>query len=367
MTYARKFNLWKYGSLAAYAGYEGYRAHGKSHRVHHTSPPVHSHGTWPGPMPRPEKPYKKDETGKVMASTAYIKGSHLTPAEKLRFHDAPSLEYQYANSFSVTSGAGVGINPSIYTITDIQSIYGASAFSSQLVAGAFGSSTTQAGLAPVTSVNADVDVLTKSAEWTFEIVNMGPNIAFGTLYICKARDDTTSITVPSSAWEQGVDDEAGVTATYGTAAVVKSTWPFGRPKPAKGFRATWTIVGAYDMDFDPGETKRHTVVIGINKIRSYNDIIQCTNGCLKGVTHYAFMVARGGPGDTSNTTAAGTIEFTPIKLIAIHGIKMRIAVAEKPSKVLNQYSGLPTSGSTNLYTMNDDTGANVNVNTVNYG
>lgn len=309
-----------------------------------------------------------DHSGKVMVSNAFIKGSTLNAKQKRKYHDSPSLEYQYCSSWSLASGAGVGINPGIYTITDIQSVFSGNALNGQLVAETFSSSTAQQALKPVTRVNANVSVLVKNFEWTFEMTNMAPNVTFCTLYICKARDDTGSTTnVPSLVWENAVDDQAGVDATYGTAAIVSKLWPFGKPKPNASFRESWTIIHTKDLDFDPGETKRHVVNCQINKERDFADIVENSAGYLKGISHYAFIVGRGGPADTSNTTAVGTIEFSPCKIIGVSGIKQRITVAEKASKILNQYNGLPTAGAANLYTMNDDSGAAVNVNTVNYG
>lgn len=309
----------------------------------------------------------KDSAGKVMQTSAFVKGSKMTPKLRSKYADAYEWNYQYAASFGFTSGAGAGIDTSKYQISDLQSVYTGTALVGTLVPMAFSATSNSTGDAPVISQNTNYSVLCTNVKISLEMVNMAPSVTFVTLYIVKARDDTfTQLVAPSTAWETAVDNISGVTAGTGTPANVKSTWPFGRPTPNQSFKDVWTTVHTCDIDLDPGETRRHVVDIQINKERDWFDISQNT-GCLKGITHYIFAATRGAPGDTSNTPALGTVMFCPHKIVGVCGIEQKGKVAIKTSKVLNQTSSISTAGAAALYTMNDDKGAADNVVTVNYG
>jgi len=309
----------------------------------------------------------KDSAGKVMQTEAFVKGSKMTPKMKEKYADALEWHYQYCANFGFTSGAGAGIDTSKYQVADMQSFYTGTALVGTLVPMAFSANSTTTGTAPTISQNTNYSVLATNVKVTVELVNMAPSVTFLTIYIVKARDDAfTQLTVPSTAWETAVDNISGVTAVTGTAANVKSTWPFGRPTPNQSFKDVWTTVHTQDMDLDPGETRRHIINIQINKERDWYDLQQNT-GAVKGITHYIFAVARGAPGDTSNTPALGTVMFCPHKIVGVCGIEQKGKVALKPSKVLNQTNTISTAGAAALYTMNDDKGSADNVVTVNYG
>lgn len=276
------------------------------------------------------------------------------------FENGNRAEYQYVTDFNVASNVGVNTNPSRYYLANVQEIYSGVGLTGTMVPMAFGQTAAEAALAPTTT-SATTEVLIRRAEYTMEFTNMAPQPCFLTIYVLKSAKDTGSDVAgtPSVIWESAVDDESGTAG----AANVSSLWPFGRPTPNKSFRDRWTTVHTFDCTLSVGEVRRHTMHIGINKHRNYGDLLQ-NQGFLKGITHYCLVVARGPPTDTNNSALAGTIMFAPTKVVGVIGTKQYVTVTEKQSKVLNQYNGLPTVGVAALYSVNDDSGAAVNVNQV---
>lgn len=293
----------------------------------------------------------------VKQTHAYIAGSKLSPSEQRLFQNANKAEYQYTTSFFVTSGAGAGHDPSKHVIKDIALVFDGLGITGTLVPMCFSQTSGEAGIKPGL-LNASIPVLLKRVQYDIEFVNQSPSSQFVTIYIVKAaRDTATTSTLPSAAWETSVNSESGTAG----AASVTATWPFGRPTPNQAFKNHWTTIHTFDCTLNPGEARRHSVEVGVNKIRDYQAMTVNT-AYVKGISHYVFMVARGTPGDTSNTSTAGTIMFTPTKIIGIIGIKQYIAVTNKQSKIVNQFNDLPTTGSTNLYVINDDSGAATDAN-----
>lgn len=309
------------------------------------------------------KEVSRAEGGTIRSTQHFIKGPSLTDAQRNKFRDAYTAEYQYVGSFGISSGKGTAQDPSRQYVTNIQSLYSGNAVTAVMTPLAFQQSAGAAGLQPG-SQTAEVDILIPHFEWTFEFTNMAPSCAFVTIYILRSRKDTgSSIITPQVLWETAVDQQAG----SALASTISQNWPFQRAQGNKGFNEQWETVHTLECTMNPGEVRRHQINAQVNQVRSYAEL-SANQGWVKGMTYYAMLVARGTPADSANTNAIGTIQIAPCKIVGIYGVKQHCKVAMQQSKILAQFNSLPTVGTATQYTINDDSGAVVGLHTdANYG
>lgn len=339
----------QYGAKALYGAAALYATSGSkvrpTHHHHHSAPKRVVH--------------QISNSDHIRQTFAKVRGSKLSPSDHKLFDTGNKAEYQYVAGFTLATNVGVSTDPSKHYVQNLQLLGDGTGITGTLVPLCFNQNAGEAAIAPGT-YNAGMEILMRRYEINVEFVNMSPGSQFVTLYFVKSNGDTavTTTGTPSVAWETAVDEVSGLPNSLTTNS---SLWPFGRPTPNKGFRDRWTTVHTFDCTLNPGEGRRHTVQIGVNKKRTYADILH-NPGFVHGITHYVFMVARGLPADTLNTPVGGTVMFAPSKIVGVIGTKQHITCAERPSKVLGQFTNLPTVGVASLFSINDDSGAAVNVN-----
>jgi len=299
----------------------------------------------------------------IKVSRFKLKGKPLSKRNATLFQASYKNRYEFTGAFSGTTSQGVATDPSKQYITAINSFMAGVAYTGTHVPQCFQLNATTTGLAPSAS-NGNFAVLTRSAKWTLEFTNMAPSSAIVTFYLVKAKKSTGTGTItPVTYWETAIDAESGVLGS----GTLTSTFPFNTPRTVTAFKDAWSIVHTLETTLNPGECQRHIInAPALNIVKNYQKYVN-NQGWVANNTYYLFFTQRGTPADTSNTTAIGTVEFAPSKIVGVFGYELTTAVSPTRQVNTTQTTTLPGVGVANLYSMNDDSGGNVNVNTVNYG
>lgn len=293
----------------------------------------------------------------IKQCTVNIKNK-ATDSQKARFKDGTYGSYQSAGTFSMVSGIAAG-NLNVQKAQYIGSIWGGTEIGA-ISANSWRATAAWYALRPSTAAS-DMEGITllKSFTSQLEFTNMEPTATFLSIYVLKSRVDSTTVLDPSTIWESSID------ACIGDNPASTIGMPNATPS-GQLFHSTYKIVDATHLAIGVGETRRHNINIYLNKVVPLRGV--AANAMIKGITHQIMFVARGVPVDTDPTQAAGLIMYSPVKFIGVMTSRYVTKAAVKPSRVNYQTNNVSSVGAGSaLYTMNDDTGASVNVATVAVG
>jgi len=262
-----------------------------------------------------------------------------------------------AVGFSVVSSAGA--NPAANELNrqcrQTVSTYGKGSSLLQLFTQGYSSNTDYVVLNPTLSpYSYNGRFVYKGIKGSFEFTNQEQTNTSIKIYMCIARTDDNTCPLPTTTWEEGLDETAGSTG----ATFANNYMPNTSPNLSKKFRNLWRIGNVATVHLQPGQTHKHFWAHKVNKTLSISEMND--KDMLKDVTVSFMFVARGVPVDfdaTHTHGAATLIAYSPTKLVGVVSTKYDFApVFALPANHLQNnalYSGAPTV----INLVNEESGA----------
>jgi len=176
------------------------------------------------------------------------------------------------------------------------------------------------------------------------------------IYLVHAKNTTSSTRTPRDLWNDGLEQ-----ITPGTYATANTTFtPFEKPTTLKIFNMAWRVLHKKRLTLEPGREHQANFSFKPNRIfdMEYTELYDH----FKGITTRWMIVTRGTLGDTNNTVGTvGDITLGPSKYIGYQDIVYKSKLLSPYPKNYNQVSNWDTSV-TNLYAINDESGARQDIN-----
>jgi len=176
------------------------------------------------------------------------------------------------------------------------------------------------------------------------------------VYLVHPKNTTSSTRTPRDTWNDGLENIS--TDTYATANTIFT--PFQRPQASKNFNMQWRTLFKKTITLEPGREANFNLNFHPNRIfdMEYTD----TFDHFKGITTRWMICTRGTLGDTSNAVGTvGDITLGPSKYIGYQDITYTSRLLT-PFPRRYELNGAWDVAVTNLYTVNDESGARIDIN-----
>jgi len=176
------------------------------------------------------------------------------------------------------------------------------------------------------------------------------------VYLVHPKNTTSSTRTPRDTWNDGLENIS--TDTYATNNTIFT--PFQKPQATKNFNMQWRTLFKRTITLEPGREANFSLNFAPNRIfdMEYTD----TFDHFKGITTRWMIATRGTLGDTGATGGAvGDITLGPSKYIGYQDITYTSRLLT-PFPRRYELSGAWDTSVTNLYNINDASGARIDVN-----
>jgi len=271
-----------------------------------------------------------------------------------------TLENAIAISISsTTSGTQPGANQLNRQTVSTLGPYGFGVALTQLYQQTYASNSQYDVLDPtVASYSYSGKMLYKGISGTYEISNCEKTNTIVKIYMCVSKSNAVTYVAPSTVWEEGLDETAGITG----ATFANNYMPNAHPNTSKKFRDNWRIVKSATFNMTPGQTQKHFFRHTSNSVVDVSNLAEYNN--LKGITIAFLVVSRGTPVDVdvAQTHAAATnIVYSPVKMVGIAVTKYRFANIFGLPPVHLQNNSLYSAAPLNIWEVNDESGVVVDI------
>lgn len=206
----------------------------------------------------------------------------------------------------------------------------------------------------------------KNIKSTITLVNQGPSTAEIEIMIIMYKNTTSSAKTALTYWQQGLDDiDQNITNRVDTTTAGYSTTyakidPDMKPYLSKDFTKMYWTVGKKKLSLETGREHKEVFNFNINRFIDYDHVNDFDK--IKGMTCELLIFTKGAIGDTNNDLTIGTITYGPSKVVGVINTKV---YAQMINAMPRQWSA-PTqfdAAAVNLYTINDENGNVVNLET----
>jgi len=286
----------------------------------------------------------------------------------------PTCIYEEANGWSVASTTGLGVQTpqantlSRQTVRNIpNNAVGVNlrwATCQDLLSAAVRGSNTNATQLALSAIGANTTngyIHYKGITGCHEFTNAEPTNTEVTIYMLTYKHDESDpleVQDAATAWEDGLNEMAGLSGNTGA----NNYMPDTTPGMSKKFMNTFKILKRTKIRLNPGQTHKYYFTHMPNKILNYSRLSQKT--VIGGVTICFLAVTKGCPvaTDTAQTHAAAVlVAYSPQKLVGITTYKYLTRTAVRPSAMRNQVNNISSVAPTNIWEINDDSGLVTNV------
>ena len=268
---------------------------------------------------------------------------------------------QFQTPLLLLSAATDGISQ---VSANIGNAYTSSAITT-LLSEAWDTNAAWAALKPgLTSSQFDGKILLNYCKIDLEFTNMQPTVTFVNIDYYTVKTDIATVNGPNDTWAQSL---------LGISGNNTNTLKYPDSDPNQSgplFKGLYKRKNTLEFCMNAGEVRRITYYVHKNKVMNAADLQRVPIGSIKGLTDWIFWRARGCTVDNANTqfTAPTVYSLAPVKLVGKYQTEFSIAVLAKPSQVhYQQSSGFTGTIASNLYSMQDEDGDNVNIFTAPIG